>query len=441
MQATLKKEEGLKREFEVVIPATDIKARETKELEEVRKKAKFDGFRPGKAPLEVVQKKYGDSIKYDVLDKLIKETTENVFKQNNLVPCLEPKIAPNDFQEGKDFSYNISFEIFPQVPDFDFKKISITKLASDVTKDDVNEGLSRIASQRKNFEPNTSKTKAAKGDVVKFDFTGRKDGVEFPGGKSEGFMLELGSGQFIPGFEDEVVGLEVGKEKTFPITFPADYHSPDLAGQKTEFTVKLHGIFESKSPAIDEQFAKDLGFESLAKLEEAVEQQIRSDFDGVIFAKSKKALFDEIDCKVTFQVPEGMVALDYDSVIKQMKAESPDRSEKDLEGEARTLSERRVRLGILLSDIGRKSNIQVTNDEIRQAVLQKAMAFPGQEQRVIEYYQKAQGALDQVRGEILEDKVVKHLLEKVSVTEKKVSREELLKDEDAEHVHDENCNH
>ncbi len=458
MQSTLKKEQGLKKEFEVVIPAKDIGKRTEEQLATYGKKAKIAGFRPGKAPVSVIKKRYGDSVHADVLDALIRESSDKIFKDNNLTPAAQPKITPSPFEEGKDFKFTMEFEIFPEVPDYDFTKLKVIKHTSDVTKQDVQEGLERIAGANKKPAPVTGRTKAQKGDIIKFDFLGKKGGVPFEGGKSEGFMLELGSGQFIPGFEDKMIGMEIGKEKTFPIKFPKEYHSKDLAGQDTEFTVKLHEIHESKLPELNDEFAKSFGLESLAKLEETVEKQIKTDIESVSFMKMKKELFDEIDTKHKFSVPESMIQLDYNSVIEQMKQETPQTPEKELEAEAKKLAERRVRLGIILSDLGKKNNILVTNDEIRQSVWQKASGYPGQEQRVIEFYQKNTGAIEQVRGEILEDKVVKFLFEKIKVTEKKISKEELFKEDpeeagihhvshnnnsghNHEHVHDENCDH
>ncbi len=444
MKATLKKQEGLKREFEVVIPAAAFSTRKEQELNKLSKQVKVPGFRPGKVPLNVVQQKYGESLNNDVLNNLLKESMEQTFKDNDLRPCLEPRIQPEKFEEGQDFKYTLAFEIFPDVPEFDYSKLKVTKPVAEVDAKDVDESLGRIADANKSFEPNSAKTVAAQGDIVSIDFTGSKDGVEFPGGKGSGFTLELGSGQFIPGFEDEVVGMKKGDTKTFPITFPASYHAPDLAGQKTEFEVKLNDIFEAKRPEINDEFAKKLGLESAAKLKEEIGNQLKKDLESFSFTKAKKSLFDALDEKHTFAVPEGMIELDYNSVLQQMKHETPDADEKELEKKAKTLAERRVRLGIILSELGRVNNLQVTNDEIRQAVWAKATSFPGQEQRVIEFYQKNAGALEQIRGEILEDKAVNFLLGKVSLTEKKVSREELLKDEEDEgegHVHGPDCNH
>ncbi len=396
-QTKLKKDQGLKKEYEVIVSAAKFAARKKVELENYAKTAKIQGFRPGKVPVSYIEKRHGNSVNAQVIDNLIKESAEDLFKKENLRPCLEPNIKPEKYEEGKDFKYTMEFEIFPEVPEYDYSKLKITKPVSDVAKKDIEEGLERISGANMAHEPVTGRTKAQKGDTAKFDFLGKKGGVPFEGGKAEGFMLELGSGQFIPGFEEQMIGLEIGKEKTFPIKFPKEYHSKDLAGADVEFTIKIHELHEKKKPKLDDEFAKNFGMESYAKLEEAVEKQIRSDFDAVSFTKAKKALFDEIDSKVKFNVPEGMIKLDHDSIIRQMKAESPDSKDADLEKEANKLAERRVRLGIILSDLGKKNSINVTNDEIRQSLWQKAQMYPGQEQRVIEYYQKNPNAIEQIR--------------------------------------------
>lgn len=454
MKSTLKKETGLKREFEVTIPAKDIGKQRENVVVDYSKKANIAGFRKGKVPAAVIEKRYGDSITSDVLDQLIRDSVTKIMQDNKLTPAAQPQIKPEPFESGKDFKFTMEFEVFPEVPEYDFSKLKVTKLVAEVTKKDIQEGLERIAGANKRPSKVEGRTKAKKGDIVKFDFLGKKGGVPFDGGKAEGFMLELGSGQFIPGFEDQLIGHELGKEKTFPITFPKDYHSKDLAGQKTEFTVTIHEIHEPTTPEINDEFAKGFGLESLAKLEEAIEKQIKADVEAVSFMKAKKELFDEIDTKHKFAVPESMIKLDYDSVIQQMKQEDPSAKEKDLESEAKKLAERRVRLGIILSDLGKKNNIQITNDEIRQSLWQKASSYPGQEQRVIEFYQKNPGAIEQIRGEILEDKVVKFLFDKVKLTEKKTTKEEVLKDDPEEtgihstaahgkkgHVHGPDCNH
>ena len=434
MKATLKKEDGLKKEFEVTIPAAEMKKRADAELQRYGSRAKIAGFRPGKAPVEVLKKHYGESVNNNILNEVIKESVTKTLDENKIRPSLEPNVKDfGKFEEGKDFTYNFSVEAFPEVPEFDFSKIKIQKPVVEITKEEINEAIKRIADGHKHYNPIKEVRKTKKGDVVNFDFEGFKDGVAFPGGSAKGTQLELGSGQFIPGFEDNMVGMDKGEEKTFDITFPADYHAPDLKGQKTQFKVKINDILEVEThDKFDDEFAKHLGLESLAQLEEEIKKQLTADFEGASYTKTKKALFDKLDGEHTYAVPAGMIDLDYKSVLFQMKQETPERDLKEMESEAYKLAERRVRLGITLSEISRKNNIQVTNDEVRQSIFQKAMAFPGSEQKVIEFYQKNQNALEQVRGEILEDKAVKFILSKASIEEQKVTKEELFKEDEAE---------
>jgi len=433
MKATLKKETGLKKEFEVTIPAAEIKKRSEEELKKHGAKAKIAGFRPGKAPLDVLKKHYGDSVQHNILNNVIKESVTKTLDENKIRPSLEPDVKADNFEEGKDFTYSFSVEAFPEVPEFDYSKIKLKKQVVEVTPAEVQEALKRIGDGHKHYNPIKTPRAAKKGDMVNFDFEGSKDGILFPGGASKGAQLELGSGQFIPGFEDNMVGMNKGEEKTFDITFPADYHAPDLAGAKTQFKVKINEIMDVEThDKYDDEFAKHMGFESITKLEEEIKAQLAKDFEGASYTKLKKSLFDILDNQHTYEVPAGMVDLDYKSVLFQMKQETPDRNAKEMETEAQKLAERRVRLGITLSEVARKNNVQVTNDEIRQMVWQKAMAYPGNEQKVIEFYQKNPNALEQVRGEVLEDKAVRFIISKTTVEESKVTKEELFKEDEDE---------
>lgn len=434
MKATLKKTDGLRKEFEVVIPAAEIKKLTEAELKKQGSKAKIAGFRPGKAPIEVLKKHYGDSVNNNVLNNVIRESVTKALDENKIRPAQEPDVKDlSKFEEGKDFTYNFSVEAFPEVPKLDLKKIKVQKPVVEISEGDVQEALKRIADGHKHYHPIKEKRATKKGDVVNFDFEGSKDGVLFPGGAAKGHQMELGSGQFIPGFEDQMIGMNKGDEKTFDITFPKEYHSKDLAGQKTQFKVNLNEILEVEThDKFDDEFAKHLGLESYAKLEEEIKKQLKSDFDLASYTKAKKSLFDKLDKEHVYDVPAGMIDLDYKSVLFQMKQETPDRDAKEMEAEAKKLAERRVRLGITLSDIASKNKIEVTNDEIRQSVFQKAMQFPGSEQKVIEFYQKNPNALEQVRGELLEDKAVKYILDNANIEELKVTREELFKEDEEE---------
>lgn len=440
MKATLKKEEGLTREFEVQISAKDIEAKKNAEFTRLSKEAKIDGFRKGKIPVAVIKKKYEPSVNAEVLDKLVQESLYKTIEDNKLRPVLEPSISNADkFEDGKDFKYNFSVEIFPEVPKIDYSKVTVVKEVAEVDDAAIEDALGRVGMSNKQFKAIKEKRKTKNGDTVVFDFLGQKDGVPFDGGKAEDFKLELGSGQFIPGFEPEMVGMDIGEEKTFPITFPEEYHSPDLAGQKVEFTVNIKEIQEETEASFDDDFAKQFGMESMDEMRKAVSEQIEKDFEAISFTKAKKSLFDELDAKCKFDVPPGMVQLDQNQVEAQIKQEEPEKKDEDVKKEAYKLAERRVRLGILLSEIGSENKLSSTEDEIRQLIFQKAQAYPGQESQILEFYQKNPNAQEQIRGEIIEDKAVRFLLGKVKVDEKKVSKDELLTEEG--HVHDENCGH
>lgn len=432
MKATLKKDEGLKKEFEVVVPAEEFSKRKEAELTKLSKEVKVEGFRPGKVPMNVMQQKYGDRVIGDVIDNIVKESISRAINENDLRPVLEPSIkAEEQFEEGKDFKYSFSVEIFPEVPELDAKKISLTKQVAEAGDDEVKEALESIAAQVPNLEPISGNRAAKKGDTVDIDFLGKKDGVAFDGGKGENHRLELGSGSFIPGFEDQVIGMKKSETKVITVTFPEEYHSPDLAGAEATFDVTINDILEAGEAKIDDKFAETIGYESLDKLKEAITKQLERDFESVSFTKTKKELFDKMDADIKFEVPQGMVDLDKASITQQIKQEKPDAKEADVEKEAIELAERRVRLGILLSELGKKNNIQVSEDEIRQSIMAKASSFPGQQQQVIEFYSKNPQALEQVRGEILEDKVVEFIISQADVKEVKVSKDELMKEDEA----------
>ena len=439
MKTTLKNKEGLRHEFTVEVPAATFINRKEAELKKIGAQAKIEGFRPGKAPMTVLKKRYGNNATADVLDKIVQESLNLAITENKLRPATEPKIVGVEtFEEGKDLKYGFTLEVLPEVPEYDFSKIKLEKEVVEIAEDEVKKALEEVASTNKSFTKIEKARKAKTGDQVIFDFTGRKDGVEFDGGKAEGFNLELGSGQFIPGFEEQMIGMEQGEEKAFPITFPKEYHSADLAGQETEFTVKIQEIQEAGKTEINDELAVKLGLKDLGELKKNIKDVIGRELDQVSRTKLRKELFDKLDAMDKFEVPETVVERDFNQVVQQMKQETPDLDEKEIEVEARALAERRVRLGLVLSDIAKKNKIAPTEEELRQAVFAKAQSMPQQAQQIFEFYQKNPQAQEMLQGELLEDKVVDFIISKADVSEKKVSREELLAEE---HVHDENCNH
>lgn len=425
---------GLKREYAVVVPASEIEAQTEVKLKEVSQKVKVSGFRAGHVPMKLLKQRYGKSVLGEVLEAVVHKASHDVVDKNKLRPALQPDIKVTSFDEGKDLELTISMEVFPEVKDVDLKKITVEKPVYEIGEKDVEEAISRFAERNKERKVKGDKAKAVKGDVVKIDFKGLKDGVAFEGGTAEGFSLELGSGHFIPGFEDQLIGAKKGDEVKVEVSFPAEYHAKDLAGQPVVFEVKVHEVLESIAPAIDDEFAKKVGFENLDALKASFKEHIAKDYDGFVRNLMKKELFDKLEDVCDFDVPEGMVEAEFKQIwakLKQAQAQGdPSVSGKDdkaLEEEYRAISLRRVRLGVFLAELGRKQNVQVNQQELMNAVVEQARQYPGQEHKVIEFYQKNPAHVEELRGPIFEDKVVDYILTQVKATEKKVSLEDLLK--------------
>lgn len=435
------KNEGLKREYKVTIPAKQIDEQLEQKIAETAKKTKLPGFRPGKVPLSLVKKKHGTALMGEVVEQAVSKASMETLKKEDVRPAQQPQISITSFDEGKDLEFDIKLEVYPDVPAVDYKKISLKKWKVDVTDKDVEEGLERLAKANRDFDKPAKKRAAKKGDLVNIDFEGRVDGEVFAGGTAQGFQLELGSGQFIPGFEDQVEGVKEGEEKVVKVDFPKEYHSADLAGKPAEFTVKVNEIKEPKDAKIDDELAKKVGLESLDKLKEEIKNQIEKDFDQLIKMKLKRDLFDELDKKCTFDVPEGMVKEESDSLWapEEKRLKESGAKEKEIEKEKKEiqrLADRRVRLGIFLSDLGGKENLSVTDAEIRNSVMEQARQYPGQEQRVIEFYQGNPQALEQLKGPILEDKVVTYLLENITLKEENITTKKLMEYYEKEQAED-----
>lgn len=425
--------EGLKRAYTVVVASNLVEGKIESRLAEIGKTAKMAGFRPGKIPQAVLKKRYGQSVVGEVLQETIAETSQKLLNDRKIRPSLQPSVEITAYDQGKDLEYKVSLEMFPETPEVKFEEISLERLKAEVTDKDIQEGLERVQKANRSFEKSeATSSKADQGDVVVIDFVGKVGGEAFEGGTAEGFRLELGSGQFIEGFEAQLTGSKVGDEVAVKVTFPDPYHSETLAGKPAVFDVTVKEILKPAIPALDDTFATKIGFESLEKLKEAVQQQIEKDYAELSRSRVKKDLFDILDKSYPFDVPQGMVELEFKSLLEQVsrnKATDPelkDKSEEELKTEMHTMADRRVRLGILLAEIGRRQDIQVEQDELRKAVYDQARMFPGQERKVIEFYQKHRDSLEQLKGPILEEKVVDFLLEKVKTKEKVVSSKELL---------------
>jgi len=437
MQVKQLKQEGLTHELEITVKAEDIANRVDTRLAEVSKTIKMPGFRPGKVPMNLMKQKYGQSVMGEVLESAVNETSQNAMKKQDLTPALQPKIEVKSFDEGKDLVYTMEIEVLPKVELKDFKGMKLTKLVAKSDDADIDEALERIASMRKTSKPIEGKRATKSGDIVVIDFDGRTadDNVKQPGMAAEGHNLELGSNQFIPGFEEQLTGKKAGDKVEVKVQFPEEYGSAELAGRDAIFDVEIHEIQESVDAVIDDEFAKSLGMEDLEALRKAVAEQTNQEFDNHSRLKIKKELLDQLDESYQFDVPQGMKDMELQNILQQVKMdaqqrgvdEEPDEEEK---AELEVIAERRVRLGLVLSEIGKENNIQVVDAELQKAVITEAQKYPGQEKEVFDYFAKDRNALESLRAPIYEDKVVDYILELATVTEKEVTKEELAAEED-----------
>lgn len=434
MQVTETNVDGLKREFKIIVPADEIQNKMEGRLKELSSQIRMPGFRPGKVPLSLMKKKYGPSVMGEVLEATVQDSTQKTLSERDLKPAMQPKIEIVSFDDGKDLEFTLAVELLPDIGEFDFGKVELERPKVAVSEQEVDDALKRIAENRKTSEEVTSKRKSKKGDILEIDFVGRIGGEEFQGGKGEGYDLELGSGTFIPGFEDQLVGAKAGDHTTVTVTFPEDYHAKDLAGKEAEFEVTVKALKEPKVPDIDDAFAESVGMENLEALRKAVRDQIEKEYASVARNRVKRQLLDKLAEMADFDVPPGMVDMEFDAIWKQIEEakqnddldeEDKGKSDDELKAEYRALAERRVRLGLLLADVGQKNNIQVTQEDLNRAIMQEAMRFPGQEQAVFQYFQNNEQALNQLRAPIYEDKVVDYILELAKVEEKEVTPEEL----------------
>lgn len=434
MQIKETAKKGLKREYAVVVPASDIEAQTEAKLKEVGKTAKIAGFRPGHIPVNLLKQRYGKSIMGEVLEKSVHDATHKVINEEKLRPALQPEIKIKSFEEGKDLELDMVVELFPEVPELDLKKVELEKPTFEIDEKEVNEAVERLAERNKVRKPKADSAKAAKGDVVRIDFKGLKDGVAFEGGTAENFSLELGSGQFIPGFEEQLIGAKKGDDAKVEVTFPEEYHAKDLAGQPVLFEVKVHEVLASEAAKVNDEFAKEIGFDSLEALKGSIKEHLAKDYEQYARNRMKKDLFDKLEDLCTFDVPEGMVESEFKQIwakLKQAQEQGDpsvvDRDDKELEEEYRAIAARRVRLGVYLAELGRKQKVEVSQQELMGAVVEQARQFPGQEHQVVEFYQKNPSHVEELRGPLFEDKVVDYIFDNVKTKEKKVSLEELVK--------------
>lgn len=441
MQISELKNEGLSREYSVTVPAADIDQRVDARLQEVGATVKIPGFRPGKVPLKLLRQRFGKSVMGEVLEGAVNETSQELLRENDLRPAMQPKIEIESFEEGKDLVFKVGVECMPEIEEMDYSKIELTRLKAKVEDKEVNDALERIAKDFRKSEPVAKARKAKEGDVTVIDFKGSIDGVEFEGGAGEGHHLELGSNRFIPGFEEQLVGVKPGDSVEVKVAFPADYQAEDLAGKDAVFAVDVKELREYVDQEVNDEFAESLGLENLESLKTQVRERLEQDYNQLGRSRLKRELLDALHESHSFEVPAGMVDQEFEQIWKQFEQakeagqldeEETSKDEDELKAEYRDIAVRRVMLGLLLSEVGSKNNIQVSQEDINRAMIQEAQKYPGQETQVLQFYQKNPQALANLQAPIFEDKVVDFLLEMVKTTDKEVSVEELMKDPDEE---------
>jgi trigger factor len=434
MQVTETNAEGLKREFTIVLDASEIDRRMNDRLVDISKTIRMKGFRPGKVPASLVKKMHGQAVLGEVLERAVDETSRSALDEKKIRPALQPKVEVKEFGEGKGLEYTMTVEMLPEIKIGDLSKLKVERPVAEVPDTDVDTFLSRLAESQKNFESAAKTRKAAEGDAVLIDVVGSVDGVKFDGGAGEDFTLELGSGQFIPGFEDQLVGVKAGDKVDVNVTFPEQYQAADLAGKAALFEVTVKEVKVAKPATVDDAFAEKMGLKDLAELKERAREQLGRELKSLSRMRVKRNLLDALAGDYDFAVPLGMVDMEFEQIWQEFQREleaegrsieDEDQSEAELQDEYRTIAERRVRLGLVLSEIGQGNNVEIKADELNQALAAEARRYPGQEQAVIRYFRENPQALAQLRAPLYEDKVVDFILELAQVTDKAVSREEL----------------
>lgn len=447
MQVTETLSQGLKREYKVVFPAKDLAQRLDGQLADMKDKVRINGFRPGKVPAAHLKRLYGRSVMADVLQNAIGEANRKIIEDNSLKVAMEPKI---DFPENQaeveaaleakgDLAISVKIEI---IPDFDvgsFADVEITRPKADVPEEEIQQAIDRMASQNQSYSPKAEGAASEKSDKLTIDFVGKIGDEVFEGGTGTDIDLVLGSGQFIPGFEDQLMGAKAGDQRLVKVQFPDNYTATNLAGRDASFDVTVKAVAAPGEMKIDDEFAKQFGFDELAKLKDAIKSNIERDFIRASRDKVKRSLLDALDKKYSFELPEGLVSQEFDGIWSQVESgqkaggksfEEEGTTEEAARADYRRIAERRVRLGLVLAEVGRVAEIQITDDEMTQALLERARQFPGQEKMVWDYYRNNRDALNELRAPLYEEKVVDHIVGQAKVTETTVTKEELFKVED-----------
>ena len=427
----------LKRDYKVVVPYSLIDARIDKQILEIQKTYKAKGFRQGQVPTNIIKHKYESSIMAEESQKIMNEVSGKIVKDDEIKLAISPKVDVKVFEPKKDFEYEISMELFPKVPEIDLKKLKLAKKEAEILPKDIEVAIKNVTARFKEWDKQDAAYKSKKGDAVNIDYVGKIDDKEFEGRSAKGYQLELGSGSFIDNFEDQLVGAKAGDEVKVKVKFPKEYHNADYAGKKAIFEVKVNSVLTTKDLDLSDKFVKEkFGVETTKKFEEEIKKQIATSYEHMSKNLFKKDLFEALNKKFNFDLPEGLVEEQLNKVWAQTEKEleqDPNKFKNDKEkekakAEKRKDSEKMVRSGIILSTISQNNKITVSDNEVLEQVNQKAAQFPGQEKQVAEYYQKNPQAIQEIRGLILEEKVVDYIIENANIDTKKVTAKDLEKE-------------
>jgi trigger factor len=447
MQVTETVSDGLTREFKIVVPAADLATKADAKLGQLKDQVRLNGFRPGKVPVAHIKRLYGRAVMAEMIETTVREANAEIVTERGFKLVREPKVTLPEEQgaveqviAGKaDLAYTMAIEILPTIELADFKGIQLERMNAEVVEPEIEEALARIAEQSRPFAPKGEGAKAENGDRVTIDFTGKMDGTPFQGGTGGDVSLHLGSGSFIPGFEEQLIGIAAGEQRTVNVTFPQTYPTAHLAGKNAEFDVTAKAVEASQPITLDDEFAKSVGLESLAKLREMVKERLVREHGAMSRQKVKRKLLDELDAKHKFAPPPSLVEDEFTNVWKTIQDDLQSRkrtfeeegtTEEKAKEEYRGIAERRVRLGLVIAEIGERNNIKVSDEELSRAVMDRARQVPGREQEVWDFYRNNPDALASLRAPIFEDKVIDFILELAKISDKTVPREELFKEDE-----------
>lgn len=437
MHVTETKNEGLSREYTVKVSAEELDGKVQTRLEELGRTVNLPGFRPGKAPLSLLRQRFGQAVMGEILESAVTDSSAQAITEHKLRPAMQPKIEIKEYDEGKDLEFTMSVELMPEFEPVDFSKLTLQRLVVKISDEDVDKALTQMAAENKRPEPLKKPRESQSGDVLVIDYKGTVDGSEFAGGAAQDYYLELGAGRFIPGFEEQLVGVVTGAEVSIKVVFPENYGNTDLAGKEAGFEVDVKEIRELVEVDIDDTFAESLGLPDLKALTDALRSRLEQEYSQISRKQLKRNLLDELHSTHDFEVPAGMVNLEFEAIWQQLEearkrenldVDDIDKSDDELRDEYRVIAQRRVRLGMLLSEVGQKNNIEVSQDEINRAILEEAQRARENQREIMEYLQNNAEAQAQLRAPIFEDKVIDFILEIASITDRESSVDDFMRE-------------